>query len=420
MLAGLWTCTDLSAREAFRSRLGLLLALYAATLLLAVPVTSDVLPAGRVEAAAGVLHAVTSVFGALAVLAHAARGIPLDIRNRFLATVLVKPVPGSSYFLGRLLGSLLVATFFSATALVAGGAILLVAGRAWGERVTVETISGKPASIVKEDDRARILWDDAPLRDRDAAVRIVLVNNPYDTPALDLVWQRGSGGPIAASSACLVAGKRILDLPVPDALAAGNAPLELVISGAGGGSFPGPAAWAASPALIVRGSREFRLWTGHVVVLWGTLAFAAAAAVFLSAFCSWPLAFAAAAVLLLAGHSHAFLKLLPQALDPKALSGVFSPTIYHSHGHDHGHDHSGHGHAEKKSMVPVLQRFATAAVPALLVAIPDLTSLESADRLAEGKLTSGSEIISFIVMVLARMVPLMILGAWIMPRKAIT
>ncbi len=418
MLAGLRACAGLSAREALRSRSGWILALYAGALGLAVPATSDVLPAGRVEAVSGVLHAVTLVFGALVVLTHASRGIPLDVRRRFLSTVFVKPVSPGSYFLGRLLGAFLVATLFSVVAVAAGGVALAATARVWGERLTVETAAERPISVVPEGNGVRILWGPTRRVEGELAARITLVNNPYDTPALALSWRRGTGGPAAESATRLVAGKRIVDLPVPPDLAGEEAPLELAIAPEAGSLLPGPNAWAAPPALIARGRREFRLWAGHVAVLWATLLFAAGTAVFLSSFCAWPLAFSAAAIVLLAAHSHAFLKLLPQALEPKTLSGLFTPTIYHTHGHGHAHDHHGHDHDDPDAPA-ALRAFAAAAVPVLLAAIPDLAALESADRLAAGTVTTAAEFAGLAARVLARLAPLALLGAFFMTRRSL-
>lgn len=381
-----------------------MLALYGAGLLLAVPAAAGGVPAGRPAAVAAALHAVTAVLGAFLVLAHSARGIPSDLRHRLLATVVTKPVSPASYFLGRFLGAACVATLFAAAAVLIGGAAALLSDRAWGERPTVRVVSAAP-SLSPEKDRLRIVW---PVRTVPPGLtaRIRLVNNPYDEPRLALAWRRGEG-PATKETIRLTAGKRTVDLPVPEDLA-GAGPLELTIAFPDGGR-SNPAAWTAPPELAAFGRDGFRLWTGHVAVLWCALLFAAAVATFLSVFCAWPLAFAAGAVFLLAGYSHDFLKLLPETLESGKLSGLFSPTIIRRHGP--GPD------VPASDLVGGLRGFARRAVPGLLVAVPDLDALEPARRLAEGVVTPFTEILRHAAGVLARVLPLALAGAFLMTRR---
>lgn len=416
MLRGTWTCARLSLQEALRARLLWMLALYAGALLLAVPATAGVAPAGRPAAVATALHAVTAFLGSFLVLAHSARGIPSDLRQRLLATVLTKPVSPAAYFLGRFLGAACVATLFSAAAALIGGVATLLAGQAWGERQTVQVVSAAP-SLSVDGKRLRVAWPVETIPSGLAA-RIRLVNNPYDEPRLALAWRRGESPSVPAEPVRLMAGKRTVDIPVPEGLA-GPGPLELAIGFPDGGA-SNPVAWAAPPELIAAGRDELRLWTGHVAILWGALLFAAGVTTFLSVFCAWSLAFAAGAVFLLAGYSHDFLGLLPQTLEPQKLSSLFSPTIYR-YRHAPSHEHAGHDRSPPiEDLIGALRRFASRAMPCLLAALPDLDALEPARRLADGVVTPQREILRHTTGILARVLPLVLAGAFLMTRKEAT
>ncbi len=425
MLDGVRACARLSCLEAARSRLAWILGLYGAAAALALLATRDIAPEARSAAVASVLHGTTLVFGMLFVLAGVTRGIPGDLKSRLLYTVFTKPVRGGAYFAGRLLGGWCLAAAFLSAALLVGFAVLGTASASWGAMATHRVLAEEPR-LRRGGNVVSLQWTPPAGFLKEVSCRVRFLNNPYDEPMLRVTWRCLPDGPEAAGSQKLAAGKRLVSFDLPPELAAGQRSGGLELRLEAPPEYPLAGLVGAEGHLLVctqdaRSLSWALLWAGDAALIGIELLLVATVAVCLSSFCSFPVALAAAAVFALAANAHAFLKMLPAALEPAAFAQTFVPTIYHVH-RAHG-DAYEPGMEETPSfsekLLRVAQAVARRAIPVLKIAIPDMQALDSARRLGEGRLTPPREILCFAGKIAPYLLALGLLGVFALTQRSL-